>query len=156
MIAVLQSIHLLALAIWLGGTVFFSLVVGPTLFRSLPTEEAGRVMSALFPNYYRLGYVCGALLLVTGAVLWRTAADHAGRLGVAVVLTVCMLAAVLYAGRVLLPRAHALRQQLSDPAASSDVKTEFDRIHRRSVQLNGAVLLGNLVIVGIVASRLRY
>ena len=41
-------------------------------------------------------------------------------------------------------------------AASSDVKTEFDRIHRRSVQLNGAVLLGNLVIVGIVASRLRY
>ncbi len=154
MIAVVKWIQLLALGVWVGETVFLSFVVAPAVFGRLP-EQAGQVMSLLFPNYYRVAYVCGALLVVTGAVLWRAARDRAVRWGAFTALAAAMLAASLWAGVVIQPRAHELRPQLHQESAPPAVKEEFDRLHARAVQLNGAVLLGNLVLLGIAASRIE-
>ncbi len=154
MIAILQWLHLLALATWLGETVFLSFVVAPTIFRTFPTDEAGRVMSALFPNYYRLGYGCGLVLLVSAAALWRLVDGGALRWGVTAGLAAAMLVACLYAGVVIQPRVLELRAELHRTDVPTSAKAEFDQLHRRAVQLNGAVLLGNLMIAGIVVSRL--
>ena len=148
-----QSLHLLALAVWLGETVFLSFVVAPTLFSTFP-QEAGRVMSALFPWYYRIGYVCGLILLVSSFALWRWGAGGV-RGPVTVGVTALMFAAVLYAGIVIQPRVKTLRLEVHGPNPTSTAKAEFDRLHRLSVQLNSVVLFGGLAITALAAAKLK-
>jgi uncharacterized membrane protein len=153
MLYLLQYLHLLALVVWLGETIFLSFVVAPTLFGAFP-QEAGRLMSALFPWYYRVGYACGAILLVTSLVLWRSGGSSVrGPLTAGIVMF--MLAAVLYAGIVIQPRVRALRLEMHGPNAAAAAKQEFDRLHRRSVQLNAVVLLGGLAITALAAAKLE-
>jgi hypothetical protein len=72
----------------------------------------------------------------------------------AAAVAVVILAACLYAGLEVLPRADALRMQLHDPAAPPSVREQFDGLHRLAVRLNGVVLIGNLVLAGLLAARL--
>lgn len=150
----IKSLYLLALIVWLGEVVFFSFVVAPALFRTFPTADAGRAVGAVFPTYYRLGYVCGAVLLLTNVFLLTDAAARAWW-GANAALVVVMLAATLYAGVIVQPRAADLRPQIHDPAAPPTVKAEFDRLHRVAVQLNGAVLICGIAVSIITATALR-
>ncbi len=150
----IKWLYLLALIVWAGEVVFFSFVVAPAMFRTFPTADAGRAVGAVFPIYYQLGYVCGAVLVLTSVLLLRGAAARTWW-GVNAGLAALMLGATLYAGVVLQPRASALRPQIHDPTAPPAVKEEFDRLHRLAVQLNGAVLLGGIAISLITATALR-
>jgi uncharacterized membrane protein len=152
--AFIKWLYLLALIVWVGEVVFFSFVVAPAMFRTFPTAEAGRAVGAVFPTYYRLGYVCGAVLLLTSLFLLAGATARAAW-SVTSTLAALMLAATLYAGVVVQPRAVELRPQIHDPAAPPAAKQEFDRLHRLAVQLNGAVLLGGIAISIITATALR-
>lgn len=154
--ALAKFVLVTALAIWLGETVFLSLVVAPTLFRGMASPaEAGNVMSLLFPKYYGIGSVCGLVVAACALILWRRTPPPnrawlvtAGTAGFA-------LLACLYAGVVLQPRSHALRDTVRSDPTAREAKVEFDRLHRRAVQLNGGVLLLTLVAAGAVAQRLR-
>ena len=152
--AFVKWLYLVALIVWLGEIVFFSFVVAPALFRTLPTADAGRAVGAVFPLYYRLGYVCGGALLLTTLFLLGGAVSR-GWWSVNAVLAAMMLAATLYAGVVVQPRASELRLQIHDTAAPPTVKEEFDRLHRLAVQLNGAVLLCGIVVSIVTAAALR-
>jgi hypothetical protein len=147
-------VHLLALAAWLGETLFFSAVVAPALFGGLDVEQAGAVVGLIFPGYYAVGYASGALLVVTALTLWRRSRPAGGLWLLAGVVAAVALAACLFAGLGVLPEADALRHQLHDPAAPASVRERFDALHRLAVQLNGVVLLANLVIAGLLAARL--
>ncbi len=146
--------YLTALIVWMGEVVFFSFVVAPSIFRTFPTAEAGRAVGAIFPTYYRLGYGCGALLLLT-SVLLRSGAAARMWWSANIVLAALMLAATLYAGVVIQPRAAELRPQIHDAAAPQAVKDEFSRLHRLAVQLNGGVLVCGLCVSIITATALR-
>lgn len=147
-------LFLMGLIVWLGGILFFSFVVAPVLFRTFPVEQAGMTVGAIFPWYYGVGYACGGLVLATSAVLALRTRGSWRWTGVAGIAA-AMLAATLYAGLAIQPRAAALRPGLHAPEASPAVRTEFDRLHRRAVHLNGAVLCGGLVISALVAGALR-
>jgi hypothetical protein len=71
MVAVL-FVYLLSLVCWLGGMMFFSALVAPVLFKVLPMTEAGKLLGVLFPRYYLLGYVCGAIGLILAIYLCAT------------------------------------------------------------------------------------
>jgi hypothetical protein len=148
-----RVLYLLALSVWLGTVVFMSLVVAPTLFLSLPVEEAGRAVSALFPIYYRVGAGSGVVLLLTALTLRRVTRRSPWTL--VSVLAATMLTATVYAGLVVQPRAQALRLQLHQVDVPDRVKAEFDDLHHRAVQLNGAVLVGGLAIAVITGVTLR-
>ena len=147
-----RSLFSLALAVWVGAVVFFSLVVAPGMFAALPRETAGTALGVLFPRYYALGVVVGAVTVGAAALLWRR---QGGRAWAAInVMSALMLAATLYAGAVVEPRARALRpllhaEQHADPAT----QTEFDRLHHLAVELNGAVLLLGIVTICVAANR---
>ena len=128
------SIYLAALGCWLGGIVFFSFFTAPAIFTHLPAAEAGQVISAIFPRYYMLGYVAGTASLIPAVYF------------TAVVLAIA-LGITFYAGTVILPRADAIRTVYEDPNPDAARKAEFDRLHRMSVFLNGAVLLLNLAAI---------
>ncbi|MFQ5665264.1 MAG: DUF4149 domain-containing protein [Candidatus Binatia bacterium] len=151
MYALTKWLYLLALIVWLGEIVFFSFVVAPSIFRALPTAVAGRAVGAIFPTYYRVGYVCGGVLLLASLVFLGGTASRL-RWGVSTLLAAVMLAATLYAGTVIQPAAAALRPQLHQAGAPEAVQRQFDRRHRLAVQLNGVVLVCG-VIISVVAAR---
>ena len=144
----------LALGLWIGAVVFVSFVVAPAVFGSVPAETAGIVMGRIFPLYYGFTAACGCVALAAALILWRAARGMAAWRAV-VLLLIVMLAATTYAGAVVQPRARDLRPLLHQPSVEPSVRPEFDRLHRRAVQLNGLVLLLGLVASGTAATSLR-
>lgn len=147
-------VHLLALAVWLGETVFFGAVVAPALFGGLDPEQAGTITALIFPGYYTLGYVCGVVLVLTAAALWQRSRPSGGLWLAAAGVAGVILVACLFAGLEVLPEADALRPRLHDATAAASLRERFDDLHQLAVQLNMAVLIGNLVLAGLVATRL--
>lgn len=136
-------VYLLSLVCWLGGMVFFTAVIAPVLFKALPMAEAGKLVSVVFPRYYLLGYICGAIAVIlaiflcatrTPRVWWATAA-----LGLIVALGL-----TAYAGTVVRPQVDAIRSVTEDANPDPGRRAEFDRLHHLSVMLNGGVMLLNL------------
>lgn len=148
---VAKAVFWLALAVWLGEIVFFSFVVAPSVFRALPQDVAGQVVGVIFPRYYALGAVAGAIAMIAALAL-RAGTSATRPWSAAVLMLVLMLLATLYAGRVLQPRAQALRPQLREAVVDPAVRAEFDRLHRLAVQLNGGVLLLGIVTVCVAAA----
>lgn len=146
-------LYLLCLACWLGAIVFFSFFTAPVVFSRLPLAEAGKVVGAIFPLYYMLGYVAGAIAAALAAYF---AIYRAGRgwWSVTAVLLAVALGLTLYAGLVVRPRASAVRSVVEQPDSDPAGKAEFDALHRLAVQLNGAVLLLNLIALGGSAAAL--
>jgi hypothetical protein len=154
MLHVIKWLYLIALIVWVGEVVFFSFVGAPSLFRVFPPAEAGRAIGAVFPTYYGVGYACGGILLVGSLVFMRRSASGVWW-AVNSLLSAVMLAATLYAGAVILPRATALRPQIFRTEAPQEVKDEFRRLHGLAVTLNSAVLVCGLAVSGITAASLR-
>ncbi len=149
-----NAIFLLSLVVWVGGIVFFSFVTAPSLFHALPTEIAGKAVSAIFPKYYLLGYIAGFLglgcLLVSGlrSGHWETPRMF---------LITAMLALSLVNGFVIHPKARALKEVIQTKTSEAEIaplKEAFGRVHRWSVVGNGITLLLGLGVVVITARKL--
>jgi len=154
---ILKFLYLTALIVWLGGVVFFSFIAAPALFRTLSTQEAGRVVGTIFPLYYALGTVAGVVALLVGFFLRLQAQEGKGKWLLAVVLLLVMLGANLYTWQVTLPRTRALRSEIHSTAADPPptIVAEFRRLHARAMLLNLVVLLAGVGVVAIAAVTLR-
>jgi uncharacterized membrane protein len=151
-----QWFYLLALAVWVGGIVFYSFFTTPAVFAHLPRETAGELLAALFPRYYLLGYVCGGILLFT-TLLEAILVRHLP--WIRLLLVLIMLGSSAYAGAVVRPEVHALKVQMKTVEEGTELgkslQGRFDRLHRLAVILNLVVLGGGLFLLGIAAFRLR-
>ena len=149
-----DGVYVAALVIWVGAVLFLSFVVAPTLFQTLPPEEAGRAMSSMFPTYYLIGNICGGLLLLAGW-LRRRAGDRspAGKRLLWVVSL--MLACNVYAGAVLQPRAAELKSSMRNGDSGGEARAAFAAVHRQAMALNAAVMLGGCAAVALASLQLR-
>jgi len=153
---VLRYLHLIALVVWVGGVIFFSLVAAPTLFQSLPREVAGRATSVIFPRYYLVGGIAAGVALLTAAAIGLTAGRFSRALVVEIVLIALMGGMTIFAGQVILPEAQRIRMTLPSIEGSPEhpaAQARWAVLHRRSVGLNGAVLVLGLATLWIVARR---
>jgi uncharacterized membrane protein len=138
--AILLFFYLLALVCWLGGMVVFSAIVAPAVFTTLSRHEAGNLVAAIFPRYYVLGYVCGAIALVLA--IWLAAAHtHRAPWTIAAILLAAALALTAYAGVVVRPQVDAIRTVTEEANPDPARRAEFDRLHHLSVMLNGGAML---------------
>ncbi len=143
LLALFDAVYLVAMTAWVGAILFFSFGVAPIIFGTLGAEAGGRFVRALFPRYYAWGAI-GAAVALAAFVCGRLAVPELRGWGVLVqagLLIGCALA-MLYAGNGLTPAINAARD--AGPAEAA----RFDRLHKRSVRLNGLVLaigLGLLV-----------
>ncbi len=152
----MRIIHLLALGLWIGSVVFFSLIVAPTLFGTLGKEAAGRAVSVIFPRYYAFGGACGAFALLSGLLLGLKRGSWGRLLVLELVLLALMTGIAVYAGRVLLPQASEARAALAgaqETPAYGEAQARFDALHRRSVLLNGTVLLMGVAAFALAAAQ---
>jgi uncharacterized membrane protein len=156
-IIVLRFVYLLSLVLWVGGIAFFSFIAAPSIFHALPRDEAGKVVTAIFPKYYWEGIICGALALTTSVVLgiltrWSVV------LIVRTILLGMMVVGVLYAVLVLQPNIHAVKAQVAsfeNLAPTDPLRLAFARLHGRSFTVNAAVLLLGLVVVFLTAFTMK-
>jgi len=154
---ILRWVYLLALCVWIGSMVFFSFFAAPSIFQTLPREEAGKVVSAIFPKYYWQGVVCGIVAFAASFVLGiRTRWN--GLLVLRMILLGVMILGVLYSVLILQPKVHAVRAQLAaagEVVATDPLRAEFGRLHQRSFGINAGVLLLGLIVVFITAFTMK-
>lgn len=154
---VLRFIYLLSIALWLGGMAFFSFLAAPSIFHILPREEAGKVVSDIFPKYYWQGLICGAIALMTSIALgtrdrWNTL------LIVRTIIIGVMVLGILYAVVILQPKVQAVKAQITffeSLAPTDPLRLEFGRLHGRSFSVNAAVLLLGVIVVFITAFTMK-
>lgn len=140
----LGFLELAAISVWIGGIVFFSLAVAPSLFRTLGPHTAGRALRQIFPRYYLIGIACGVILMaVTAARGWLW---HWNR------LTSILLGVLAFMTGINLLARQAIVPML-DAAREAGRKRQFARLHRLSLLLNTMVLLMALVYLYWMAAR---
>jgi hypothetical protein len=151
----LRLIYLLALALWVGEIVFFSFVVAPAVFRVLGIGGAGEVVGAIFPGYYALGMGAAAVAFACGLMLRAGAGTRAAWTGAVVAIGVG-LAATVWAGAMVHPRAQRLRVAMHAAGEESPAGAAFRRAHQQAVALNGVALLAGLAGLGFTAAAVRH
>jgi hypothetical protein len=131
-----------------GSILFVSFGVAPLIFRVLDAEPAARFVRALFPRYYAWGAISGAIALPAFLGVPLSFPEYRGPMvAVQALLIVAGILIMLYAGNSLTPAINAARD--AGPAESP----RFERLHRRSVVLNGLVMLLGVGLLIAFATR---
>jgi uncharacterized membrane protein len=149
----MRTLMLLALIVWIGGIIFFALVLAPTLFAVLPsTQMAGNVVGPTLSKLHWMGLVSGVVFLICSLLYnWREYARL--RLLIAThVFIALMLALTAVSQFAITPRMRELRAQRPG-SDSSDAAAEFNRLHEWSTRSEGGVLFLGLVVVVLTARR---
>lgn len=125
---------------WIGAIVFQSAVVAPTVFVDLDESTARVFLRRLFPRFFRLGLICGVLMLVGLALVGF---DAPNALPIAA-LTAAML--ILEAASLwMVPAINAARD------AGAAGKARFDRLHRLSVLFTVVILFLGIGVLALIS-----
>jgi uncharacterized membrane protein len=147
----------LSIVVWVGGIIFFAFILAPVAFHLLPSQhEAGIVVGGTLRVLDVVGLVCGGIFWIATLVLYLRS-NPAAKLGYGaqlVIVSVMMLAtAHLHMG--ILPAMEVDRVQaggdIEASPATNPAHIHFERLHKRSEQVEGAVLLCGLGIVVLMA-----
>src|SRR5262245_33209325 len=148
-----QKIRLAILGLWLGAMAFFSFVVAPAAFATLPQQQlAGAIVSRTLGALEIGGAIIGALLIAI--LLFSRERDMAFlyELIALALMTISMLVSHFVVSR----RMHDLRVSLGEIAqlaANDPARLEFDRLHQYSVWLMGFDILGAVALIVYMARR---
>ena len=144
LLALFDSVYVLALTAWVGSILFFSFVVAPVIFTVLGAESGAKFVRALFPRYYLWGAICGAVALpafVAGPLCYPE--FRGPRVGLQALAILCGTLIMLYAGNSLVPAINRARD--AGPVGHQ----QFLRLHRLSVRLNAvALVIGLGLLIG--------
>ncbi len=145
----MRWLYRLSVGAWVGTVLGVSLLVPPFVFRMLPRQQAGEVMGTIFGWYYWLGIGLGAIALIAGVSLARRVGWNWERVA-AVVLLVVMVGAAGYVRLIVSPDIMAARELIygaPDEASAAPHRATLDTLHHRSVMINGAILLGGVLVM---------
>lgn len=159
----IRAVHLLALGLWFGGAAFFNLIAAVPIFDSFkqvvnsgPSDRtafetiippdasqerkdalanalAGSAVGPIFPRYFMMSAVCGALALVTAMTWWKTGVLGQLRvwvIGVAFITVVIGWPVSNYVSELRLERF------ASDPSTAAKAKEAFSLWHLISLLLS--------------------
>lgn len=130
---------------WVGAILFQTAVVAPAVFSGLDEVAARRFLRTVFPRFYRLGLLCGVLMLA-GLVLLGGVAGWSATVLTLIITTGAMV--ILEAiSLAMVPHINAARD-----AGEAGMAT-FSRLHGVSVLLTVIVLLLGLAVLATVAAR---
>jgi|SRR5579863_1749057 len=144
----IQFIHLLALALWVGGLVAVGMITAPVLFGSLPSRTlAGEVFGEVHHRLERLLLVCAAALVITGAIKYTTWENltpwNLIRYGVIALMSISILGSAF----LLSPRLRLLQSEAVGKSTSAERALEFERLHRLSYRCMWFNLIGGLIVL---------
>lgn len=126
---------------WIGAIVFQSAVVAPTVFVDLDEPTARVFLRRLFPRFFKLGLVCGALMLA-GLALLGFGTPKALPIAALTIAMLVLEAASLW----MVPAINAARD------AGAAGKARFDRLHRLSVLFTVVILFLGVGVLALVSA----
>ncbi len=152
MIGLLRIIGLVNVAIWLGGSVFFTLGVAPAFFSNgmlhlLGRPHAGAAAQLVLERYFIMHQVCAgvALLHLIGEGMYLGRTIQRWTLGLLLVLLVFSL----LGGHVLQPQLQALHLTMYLPGSTTEEQASAARtfriLHGISQTINLAMVCGVFV-----------
>lgn len=139
------ALFTIAAAVWIGAIVFQSAIVAPAVFVDLDEAAARSFLRTLFPRFFRLGLVCGALMLASLVLAGSLGGWSAT--GVVLAAGTATMFALGGISLALVPHINAARDQ-GDAGAG-----RFRRLHGASVLLTIGVLLIGIALLALVAAR---
>lgn len=146
--------QLLTMALWVGGLAFFAFVLAPVAFHVLPnTHDAGLVVGGALRVFDWVSVACGGVfLLCTASLFVRAPFRIRGRYEIEFLLAAVMVLGTAYVQWNILPRMESDRRlaggDITLAAKEVPARIDFERLHKFSEQVEGAVLmLGLLVLV---------
>ncbi len=160
MLKLLRFLQALILVLWLGAMFFFAFVVAPTVFEVLPTQHwAGEVVRV---TLHKFNFIAGISLLLFILICFlvpivQKRRTHWGE-RILIALAVVALAISLYSQFGVERKMDSLRAEAGilethppdDPLQADDpLRMEFDRLHRRSVNLFGTNMILGLLMLGM-------
>jgi hypothetical protein len=141
---ILVVFYHLAVAFWVGGSVLFTFVLTPIIFRAYDRDVAGGIVGHLFPAYFRWGLGCGGVGLLA---LLAARGEH---FALSVVILLIMLALTALEAFYMEPRAAALKREIPSFVTTPKghpQRRAFSRLHAISAVANLAVVTGGVVLV---------
>lgn len=138
------------LGVWVGGIIFFSFIVAPTLFAFLKAgAAAGQLIRVLLADLHWIGLGCGLLALVASFIAKPLHAK-----GLRTLLCVMLvLTAVSVFG--IMPQMQRIRDSVGgsiEALPPQDAgRSTFDRLHQLSVGLEGIVLLSGIAGLAVLS-----
>lgn len=155
MATTLRFLQAFALGTWVGGIVFLSFVEAPGVFSLLASpEQAGSVVGYSLTRLHHIGVVAALIYVIAGLGLAKSPKWLASP---AAILVLIMLALTLISQHVVRPRINRVRLQITTSVDAmppeNPLRAQFDRLHRASVQLEGATLLLGVVAVFLTARK---
>jgi hypothetical protein len=155
MTTVFRIVRLFALAVWVGGLVFFGFVAA-VAFKTLPdVSSAGAVVRGSLIALHHIGMVAGIVYLLVTLALLATQRDTHPVRAAELVLVVVMMMLTGYSEFSVIPRMEADRISLGGDVtkapADAPALAHFDRLHKVSVRVEGAVLIAGLLLLGLAS-----
>ena len=149
-----RLLMILTLVVWVGGIIFFSFVVAPTLFATLAKPElAANVVGASLTALHLIGIICGAFLLVLTFVV------PVGKLRAVRALVTIMVLLTAISQFVVMPQMQHIRDLVGGSIEALPPKdagrAAFNRLHQFSVALEGATLIAGLLVIGLISRELK-
>lgn len=160
----LTDVRLLLIALWLGGAVFFSAAVAPSVFavlRGASVPQAGHLAGAIVTRTLSVintgGFII-SLILLASAFLFREAARR--RAFVTEVISLGIVAITTAVGQWgIAARMLALRRAMGRPIdevpAGDSLRVAFNSLHGLSVMALGVGMIAALVALLLIARRGR-
>ncbi|MDT5123885.1 MAG: hypothetical protein QOC96_3367 [Acidobacteriota bacterium] len=160
LLTVVRDVRLLLIALWLGGAVFFSAAVAPSVFSVLrarnvvyANEAAGTIVTRTLATLNTGGLII-ALLLLASAFLFRRGVKRRAFLTETVSLVVVAIATGVgqwvIAARMLSLRA-AMGRPIDDVAADNPLRISFNSLHEFSVAALGVAIIAAAVALLVIA-----
>ncbi|HEY9126384.1 MAG TPA: DUF4149 domain-containing protein [Acidobacteriaceae bacterium] len=152
----IRTLVMLGLIVWLGAEIFFPVVAQVAFTQLMPdTHAAGLIVGTLLRTLHGIGLVSGVVLLalLTLGPAWGI---YRGKPAIAAMaLVVGMLGLTAYSQYGIIPAMERDRLAaggvIDAVPKDNPARVDFDRLHKRSTQVEGAVILLGLAAVVLIA-----
>lgn len=146
----------LVLVVWLGAEAFFPVVAATTFMMLQPdTHSAGAIVGQLLRILHDIGLVAGTLALVLLVIAPSSILYRARHVVAPMALLVLMLICVGYSQFGIIPAMErdriAAGGAINTRDAANSLTSDFNKLHRLSEQVEGAVLLLGIATVALIA-----
>jgi hypothetical protein len=161
-VTVLRDVRLLLIALWLGGAVFFSATVAPSVFSVLRSrdviyanEAAGSIVTRTLSILNTGGFIV-ALILLASAFLFSRSMKRRTLMAETISLVVVLIATAVgqwvIAARMLGLRA-AMGRPIDEVAVDDPLRMSFNSLHGYSVMALGVAIIAAAVALLLIARR---
>ncbi len=152
----LRTLLFLALIVWLGAEIFFPIVAAVTFETLRPdTHLAGTIVGHLLRILHGMGLGAGLVALVVLAAAPAMGVYRGRSVFVPMVLLAGMAGLIVYSQFAVIPAMErdriATGGAIDRAAAADPSRVDFEKLHKRSEGVEGAILLLGLATVVLVA-----